>query len=237
MKKLIAFLLMAVLLCSAALAETSAVSVGDVITFGHYEQDNDLNNGPEPIEWVVLDVQDGKALLFSKYGLDAIQYNVEMAKVTWEKCSLRTWLNNDFMNAAFSMEEQGAILLTDVDNSASQGYSSWKTSGGNNTQDLIFLLSYSEANKYVGVEYWVLPGAEQNRYCRAAPTAYASAKEIFINSAKLTADGEATGRWWLRSPGYDQFDAAEVLFDGSLSYTNVHRSDTIVRPALWLNLE
>ena len=30
--------------------------VGDVITFGTYEQDNNLENGAEPIEWQVLEV-------------------------------------------------------------------------------------------------------------------------------------------------------------------------------------
>ena len=49
-------------------------TVGNIVAFGRYEQDNDLTNGPEPIEWIVLDVVDGektKALLLSKYGLDA----------------------------------------------------------------------------------------------------------------------------------------------------------------------
>ena len=45
-------------------------AVGSVVTFGRYEQDNDLSNGPEPIEWTVLDVRDGKSLLISRFGLE-----------------------------------------------------------------------------------------------------------------------------------------------------------------------
>lgn len=43
--------------------------VGDIFKFGSYEQDNDTSNGKEDIEWLVLEVKDGKALLISKYAL------------------------------------------------------------------------------------------------------------------------------------------------------------------------
>ena len=46
-------------------------SIGDYVTFGMYEQDNDKSNGAEAIEWQVLDKKDGKVLLLSKYALDA----------------------------------------------------------------------------------------------------------------------------------------------------------------------
>ncbi|MBP3696995.1 MAG: hypothetical protein J6J45_05560, partial [Clostridia bacterium] len=74
-------------------ADFSDTQVGDYITFGSYEQDNDLSNGKEPIEWLVLDKQDGKVLVISKYALDAKPYNDEYVDVTWETCTLRSWLN------------------------------------------------------------------------------------------------------------------------------------------------
>ena len=76
------------------------VEVGDTIEFGEYEQDN--KSDKEPIEWNVLDIQDNKALIISKYGLDAKKYNEEYQSVTWENCTLRKWLNEDFYNEAFS---------------------------------------------------------------------------------------------------------------------------------------
>ena len=39
---------------------------GCLVEFGAYEQDNNLKNGKEPIEWMVLDVKNGEALLRSK---------------------------------------------------------------------------------------------------------------------------------------------------------------------------
>lgn len=94
-----------------------------------------------PIEWLVLARDGNKALLISRYGLDAQKYNTINTGVTWEKCTLRTWLNNAFYNKAFNSAEQTAILITNVDNSKNQCYSGWSTSGGNNTQDKVFLLS------------------------------------------------------------------------------------------------
>ena len=126
---------------STVLAETpitqSFDTIGSIVTFGRYEQDGDKENGPEEIEWVVLDVQDGKALLLSKYGLEAKPYNTEYTDVTWETCTLRAWLNSDFLNKAFSAEEQSAILTTTVDNSSSQGYNDLNSIDGNNTRDKI----------------------------------------------------------------------------------------------------
>ncbi len=120
-------------------------TAGSTVTFGHYEQDGNTGNGPEPIEWIVLDVQEGKSLLLSKYGLDKIAYHTSKQNITWEKSTLRRWLNKIFMNSAFTAEEQTAVLMTKVDNSEIQGSSKFRTDGGNNTEDYLFLLSYREA--------------------------------------------------------------------------------------------
>ena len=45
-------------------------SVGDTITFGTYEQDNNTSNGKEAIEWTVLDKNGMSVLLISKQALD-----------------------------------------------------------------------------------------------------------------------------------------------------------------------
>ena len=80
--------------------EKLEVEIGETMTFGSYPQDAD--GTVKPIEWDVLDIQDGKALLISSKCLDARPYNEEYAPVTWEKCTLRAWLNDDFLNTAFS---------------------------------------------------------------------------------------------------------------------------------------
>ena len=243
MKKTIitAALIMAAICISACFAESTivpaSISVGDVITFGRYAHDTDRSNGTEPIEWIVLDVQDGKVLLLSKYGLYALGYNDTWDECTWETCSLRSWLNDRFLNYAFSAEEQAAILMTAVDNSDSQGYD-WSlvggenTPGGNDTQDLVFLLSYAEANRYLDVTV----ENENNIKSRVSPTAFAVSVGADSLSDCLTADGGPAGWWWLRSPGNGNNCAAGVSQEGSLSYTRTYHRQGIVRPAIWLDL-
>ena len=199
---------------AAAARRAEFTTVGKTFTFGHYEQDNQTGNGKEAIEWQVLDVKGDKVLIISKNTLGAKTYNNSTISITWEKCTLRTWLNKDFLNAAFSAAEQAGIETTTVDNSEAQGYSGYRTNGGNNTQDKIFLLSYAEAWKYFG--------SDSARV--STPTEYAKAQssESYV--------------WWLRSPGYYQNYAAFVLSNGSCGYGSVILSFG-VRPALWVNLE
>ena len=210
-------------------------TVGSCVTFGSYEQDNNTGNGQEPIEWLVLDYDaaGSRALIIARYGLDAKPYNEKWVDITWEKCTLRTWLNGTFLNKAFTAAEQKGILLTDVDNGSSQGYSKWRTSGGNNTQDRVFLLSYAEANKYLGVTY----DDSKNTKSRVAPTAYAIKQGAYTSSSNKTADGTDAGWWWLRSPGSLQSHAAGVYSGGSLLDYDVFSGNGCVRPALWINLE
>ena len=209
--------------------------VGGYVTFGSYEQDNNTANGQEPIEWLVLDYDaaNNRALLLSRYGLDEQPYNKELTSITWEECTLRTWLNGTFLDKAFTAQEQTVILLTNVDNSSSQGYSKWILSRGNNTQDKIFLLSYAEANKYLGVTYDNI----SNMKARVSPTCYASEQGVRTYSSNKTADGIAAGWWCLRSPGINQTCTAIVIYDGSLYYYDVSHDSGCVRPALWINLE
>ena len=202
------------------------------LKFGHYEQDNNLDNGKEVIEWLVLDYDsvNNRVLLLSRYGLDAKPYNTEYDDVTWEKCTLRTWLNGEFINNAFSTVEQGSILTMTVDNSKDQGY--WDINGGNNTQDKIFLLSSAEANKYLGVTY----EDRINMKSRTSPTIYALQAGTWTCDYYKTLDGTAAGWWWLRSPGSFHDTAAYVNFDGSIDACSVVFSSAC-RPALWINLE
>lgn len=213
-----------------AAARDVKFTVGNYVTFGTYPQTK-AGNDATPIEWLVLARDGDKALLISCYGLDAQPYNTSIIDVTWETCTLRKWLNGTFYNKAFSSAEQAAILTTNVDNSKSQCYSAWNTSGGNNTHDKVFLLSYAEANKYFGVTY----SGDINTKSRVAPTAYAIAQGAFRNSSKHV-DSTNTG-WLLRSPGNGRGSAALVFPDGSLGSIGVSYDSSAVRPALWVNLE
>ena len=213
--------------------EPIAIRIGDVIRFGHYEQDADLSNGPEEIEWIVLDYneKENKALLLSKYGLDAQPYNTDNRSVTWEECTLRIWLNKNFADKAFTQTEQSVIMTTAVGNSLSHGYTGWATSGGNDVQDKVFLLSYAEAKQYLDV----IIGGNENVTSRVTSTAFASQQGAHAWSGYETTEGKMAVWWWLRSPGINQKSAAIIDVDGRISHSGVSLGNGCVRPALWIH--
>lgn len=209
-----------------------AAQPGKYITFGHYPQTSE-GKDKTPIEWLILERDGLNALVVSKYGLDAQPYNISYTDVTWEKCSLRTWLNDTFYNKAFNADAQAAILTTNVDNSKNQGNSEYSTNGGNNTMDKVFLLSYAEANRYFDIESW-------NDAALIEPTAYAIAQgaEIYDDDDDDDDDDDVNRvDWWLRSPGYSQNVATIVDCGGASLVDFVNDTQTSVRPAMWVNLE
>lgn len=115
---------------------------GNTVYFGSYYEHN---GRPGPIEWTILKEEDGKLLIISNDILDSQPYDKDNRKVTWATCSLRSWLNNDFINAAFNASEQEYILTMPVSDSANKKYG---TKAGKNTKDKIFLLSANEADKF-----------------------------------------------------------------------------------------
>ena len=194
--------------------------VGDTIYWGTYEQDNDTSNGKEDIEWLVLAIDGNKALVISKYALDCQEYNVYHADVTWEKCSLRTWMNGTFLNRAFSADEQAKILSATVFADENPKYS---TDPGDATTDKMFLLSITEAEKYFTTD--------ASRKC--TPTDYAKAQGADASSS------DPFCWWWLRSPGRNQRSAAVVNPYGMISHSgsDVHDYPNGVRPAMWIDLD
>lgn len=209
-----------------------AAQPGKYITFGHYPQTSE-GKDKTPIEWLILERDGLNALVVSKYGLDAQPYNISYTDVTWEKCSLRTWLNDTFYNKAFNADAQAAILTTNVDNSKNQGNSEYSTNGGNNTMDKVFLLSYAEANRHFDIESW-------NDAALIEPTAYAIAQgaEIYDDDDDDDDDDNVNRvDWWLRSPGYSQNVATIVDCGGASLVDFVNDTQTSVRPAMWVNLE
>lgn len=212
-------------------AEDSLGVVGSIVVFGRYEQDGNEENGPEEIEWIVLDVKGGKSLLLSRYALDVQPYHTKSKKITWKDCSLRKWLNGEFLKAAFSKEERSLILKTKVDNSRKQGYQKWKkTKGGKDTKDKIFLLSYMEANKYFGTSF----RGENSEEAMAPLTEYAMRKGADFPMLRWQEGDPAYGSWWLRSPGYVQVDAAVINSTGNVVDYNINSGETCVRPAMWV---
>ena len=115
MKKVLSVLL-ALLLFLSFMPSSDGVGFlpGDIVILGSYEQDNNPANGREPIEWIVLDAQSEKALLVSAAVLDTQAYHNSLEDISWEDCTIRSWLNYYFLNTAFTTAEQKQILTATV---------------------------------------------------------------------------------------------------------------------------
>ena len=168
----------------------------------------------EPIKWRVIKCENGEALLLSDIVLDKQKYNKRLKKVTWEKSTLRKWLNKKFMNRAFSSSEQEAIRTTKVINEDNYYY---KTDGGNDTLDKIYLLSLSETD-------------EEKEY------GFTDSYGMTIKYSNY-ADLDDYQYWWLRTPGEKNISAAAVDMFGE-AYVGGGESDMElgIRPVLHLNL-
>ena len=184
--------------------------VGSTIKFGFYEQDNNTSDGKEEIEWKVLEKKENKVLVISKLALDHQPYNDSKYDTTWEKCTLRTWLNETFYNVAFDTDHQQLIACSAV------------------TTDNVFILSETEAIKYFS--------SDEARKC--APTDYAKAQGVVDTSSSYSTGGKATCYWWLRQPD-DYYDYISYVVDNDGSIQRdfaVCAYGVAVRPAMWISL-
>ena len=197
------------------LESISSAKVGAHICFGHYRQESD--NQPKPIEWRILAKEDERILLISEYALDCQKYNKVWAGITWENSTIRAWLNNEFLNEAFSEEERERIAVVTVNPDKNPKY---QNNPGNATQDQVFLLSLPEAEHYFS--------SDEDRLCK--PTDYAVKR-----GAKRLDPGICA--WWLRTPGCRQDSATQVGYGGSIVTVggSVDFNQNAVRPALWID--
>jgi hypothetical protein len=173
----------------------------------------------------VLDIQGGQALIVSDRTVGNRQYHTSSTSITWADCSLRSYLNGEWLNNNFTTEERARIVQKTVVNSNNPLYG---TSGGVDTQDHIFLLSIDEV-----LDYFVAPGMPKS----VIGTNYYISDHNNSERIALNASGNATW-WWLRSPGNHSYIASYVDHVGYLIISGLYvgnRSEG-VRPALWLNL-
>lgn len=215
---------------------------GDVIEFGSYQQgaiknENNETTGfkTEPIQWRILKIENGKALLLSSKILDAGMYNSTSATVggyyanNYARSDIREWLINDFYNNAFSLAEKQCIVATTLDNSACE--TSYNASGhyskysSESTTDKVFLLSKSEADTYA------------SKYFSSVPTDYA-----YSNGFKPGQSNPPSNHWYLRTAGNNTFQIyyVQIRFGVYKTYFNWHddalQANMGVRPAIYLDL-
>jgi len=213
----------------SVIEEITTASVGDFVTLGSYEQDNNTANGAEAIEWQILDKKDGKVLLLSKYGLEQKKFHDKYELVTWETCSLRSWMNDEFYKTAFTSEEQKFIANSYLLNNDNPKH---RTDGGNPTYDKVFLLSLDEVKTYFNSAFEKedpARGAQLTEHTKAQGAPFSKTDGYYGN-----------GWWWLRSPGGVNGKSASAVCkygDVDLCGFYIDDKETVVRPALWLEVE
>ena len=242
----------------------SSIEIGDTIKFGSYEQDNDLSNGKEPIEWIVLDNQDGRVLVTSRHCLDYVPYNTEDIEVTWESSSLRDWLNGEFLDEAFSPDEQRRIISEQVENpgiyfgidlegrwivtNTEENVSEilYQTPASRVTKDRIFLPAVDEAVQYLGsgaIGYPSLTASAKEKYMQISME---MAKEMGFTDEEALRErygeleeeyGVGCCFWWLRSPGFSADTASVIVYESDVVQTQNVEDMAAVRPVMWLQLD
>ena len=194
----------------------------------------------EPLRWRVLDPEQG--LMLCESIVDCQFYNDYAAQENgryygdsaksyyannYEKSYLRSWLNSDFLSAAFTSEQQDDITAATLDNSAfSTGFSGFDSAS---TTDKVFLLSYKEA---LNTSYGFAAGENtQDPGRRAEGSDYAKCRGLYVAQ-------DGSSHWWLRSAGYTTLSACCVYYAGWVpNYFNVNYAYLGVRPAIKVDLE
>ena len=228
----------------------NGITAWDCIWFGNYWQEDtngdgkaDRNDEKTPIKWRVLSVEGDDVFLLADKNLDCQRYNDTEADVTWETCTMRSWLNgygaemngagkdysdNNFLDHAFSANEQTAIETANLVNNDNPVYG---TGGGNDMADKVYLLSVDEVKK---TEYGFTSSGGITNTRQAVNTAYTEAGgEIGDGDMSSTVD-----YWWLRSPGKFSTYASDVHTSGNVNTYGlfVNFDHHAARPTLHLNL-
>lgn len=199
----------------------------DCVWFGNYPQSDVSGSRKEPIKWRVLQVNGNDAFLLADQCLDARPFHYRRDEdVTWKTCFLRGWLNGEFLDKAFSAEEQNAIITTTVK-------TKFKYPSGLKTEicttDRVFLLSIDDViNPAYGFS---MNGIDDAR--KATHTAYAESTPD--KTMEYSMDW-----WWLRTSALSRIEiTASLVRDNGHVGMNMYSADVEglkVRPALHLDL-
>lgn len=191
------------------------ISVGDRITFGKFEQDNNEENGPEPITWRVLDKQDGKALIITEKVLEKMPFFA----IYWKHSSIGGYLNSSFLYD-FTAEEKNMLVKTVI--TSDKHPDKPETDQGSETENKLFLLSVVEAEKYFA------DNEDRIGY----------ATRFVIEYEGLEAESDGRCDWWLRT-AYSNWSNGAIIANVDPSgriNMSTHNCRMGLRPACWIQL-
>lgn len=130
--------------------------------------------------WKILKKYDDCILVISEDIIDARPYHEKWEEITWEDCTLRKWLNQEFYEMAFNEYEKEQISKVHIQIENNTDCLDKTTLTESYITDKIFLLSIEDIKDE-------------------------KISEIILNEKKLNSD-----LWWLRSPGNTGFCASII---------------------------
>lgn len=190
----------------------------------------------EPITWIILDYSCG--LIMSETIIDSqpynntIYYDSNVRDITYaffrdsafenyagnyELSTIRTWLNDDFYNTAFTDEEKSKISSSELSNKgyySITGETGFEALDSNDTEDNIFLLSYDE----VLSSDFGFNSSHLNRDAARKTTGsdYAKCQGLYVYTGSGK-EGNGNSYWILRSAGCDSYRNCYVHYSGGVS--------------------
>lgn len=228
---------------------------GGKLLFGKY-------NG-SPIEWYIMsnDTANRRFALLAMDPLEQRAFNEELAPVTWERSTIRSWLNgygpseNDleidytsdsFISQAFTRKEKAWIHKTTVVNNGNSDLGK----GGTPTKDYVFLLNKNELVEFIPetAQGWPghhnFSGEEATKLCTKIRCKHSWWLRESTD-ARVPIEGEVMNAHFygaryvnsIGAVGYVKNPVLSLPVDG-LYYRNdgTHsESKLYVRPALWMN--
>lgn len=198
------------------------VDVGEIISFGKFKQNITL----DPVKWKVLTRIGTRVLVVSEKVLDCHEYGGE----TWKDSTIRSYLNGEFFNTAFTSEEQAMIPTVTVKNPDNETYGTY---GGGDTEDKIFLLSLNEVKRYIA-DGNQTPDHEARR---AEGTSWALEKYDELMPPNTFYTKYDTMLWWLRDPAEKSCHMyVTILGNLNTEGARIGFDRGGVRPAMWIDL-
>ena len=184
--------------------------VGNIVPFGGYD-------------WRVLNIRGGTALLLCEKVIFESTYHHNGGNITWERSSIREYLNNEFYNRTFSPYEKTKIALSRIANQRNPWFD---TDGGHDTFDRVFLLSIEEVVRHLHGNIAALSSRPPAAWHISSPS----------NVQRIAYNENDVATWWLlRSSGKSSDHVANVYENGQINIGGRMSKDKIgVRPAIWL---
>lgn len=193
------------------ISENGEISTWDCIWFGNYYQSDADGKLKDPIKWRVLSINGEDAFLFADNAMEmdafceADEDKIPTDHLNWGISTVRSYLNgyeatenimkkdyskDNFIDVAFTKEEQNAILVTNVNPDENTDRHSDQ---GKETKDKLFLLSALEASdKKLG-----FCNGDARRYYNTTNYAFMGGR----GKEKVGVDQEMGYAWWTRTMG------------------------------------